>query len=398
MYLDQHLSIVRMTSLEQANSRLVARLDVLEQMAALLSASKIAAGIQRLNDRYQCIIAPLISEYYTRVNNDLTTQYYRALVSENILPRLDQIFGDLSVVFEKNNTKKKDTAIERLAQQYEHSKIELPIGLTINRTDICPSCNATGVGGRGTMVLYTEDSEMRCEKCGHIEGIAGTIFDDNQCYSHDNKSVSLNHKRHDPNVHCTKWLYQLQAKETKVISPETIAILDARAVREFTRGGVLRSMHTLTCRQIRGWLKEMRMAKLNNHIPLLRKLITGLHGEAISPPSLTVDEEMRVLFDFAMIVEIFDSISKRKDVLARFQKSRIHNKLYYPYMLLKILSHHLRNDPRLKKLVEGIHFQSSSTIIKDDYIWAQICTVLQERGKKYVYTPTDRGALLAGFV
>jgi hypothetical protein len=455
-----------MSSLEQTNSRMMSKIDTLDQLSEILEDAKIRANVTRLGTRYQCTIAPIISEYYAQRHDDaLTVQYYKKLSSENIVARLDQLFSELSIVMERNREKKtinnggpglivatrgrpkggsktaaavvsalggntvrevkplnatsaaivnmvekaeaaaiekqKQAMIERLATQYVTFNVELPNYLTINRTDMCPSGCIGGQGGattaRGTMILYPEDSELRCEKCGHVETIAGTIFDDNQCYSHDNKSVSLNHKRHDPNLHCTKWLYQLQAKETKNISASIIAAIDARAIKEYTINGVLRPMTNLSCRRIRTWLKEMRLAKLNNHIPLLRRLVTGLHGEAVVPPTLTVDEEMKILQDFALIVAIFDEISKKKDVLARFQKNKIHNKLYYPYMLMKILAHHLAGDSRYIKLIEGIHLQSVSTIIKDDYIWKQICVVLQERGKKYVYSPTDRGAMLAVF-
>lgn len=357
----------------------------------------------------------------------IISQYYQFIVSEGIVDQIDRIYAQLLVSIEKLKQDKKfgvfiankstnksqilkreycgvfdDTAfsqyltdhtlmhmnfietISRFLSLYDDNKFQLP-QLEYHENDKCSQCG-------NLMTLFPEESEMRCDRCGCIEPLYGTLFEDVQCYNQ--QILCVKHKKHNPNNHCIKWLHQLQAKESKVFAPAMIDIINARAVREFTREGVLRSMVDVKCRRVRVWLKETRLAKLNNHAPLVRKIITGLNGPAISPPQLTCEEEQKLLIAFSMAIEIFEVISRRDDVLRLFNKTAIHNKIYYPFFLLKLLLYYLRNDSRLHGLIECIHLQSSSTLYKDDILWSLICAEMINRGKKIKYEPTDRTILI----
>jgi hypothetical protein len=302
--------------------------------------------------------------------------------SEELTPFDDEVFSQhlntqvlLRMTFKET--------VSKYMTLYEDNKLDLPAQVQKNQ-DICPECSKA-------LELFADDSEKRCIGCGYSEQLVGTLFDDNQFYNQ--QITCTKHKKHNPNNHCAKWLYQLQAKETKNITAKSIETLNQKAVKEYTRGGVKRSMNDLKCRQIRFWLKETKLAKLNNHAPLLRKIITGLNGDPIVPPQLTPEEEMKILADFSLAIEIFEVLSKKEEVLRLFNKPAIRNKLYYPFFLLKILLKHLRGDPRLPKLIECIHLQSSVTLTKDDHLWKMICTEMRKRGKKYNYEPTDRTIL-----
>jgi hypothetical protein len=390
---------------------------------------RILCRIHSLQERYFEIASPILSEYYDLhtlrqcAGKSNTSEFYHLLTSDNLTDKMEQLYGELQTVISElksydnfvNIPKEKINAnilfshqqnvsmweneslfqgisdqlfsklsftetIKEFSSIYEENRPDLP-GLTIKNNDSCPQC-------KENLVLFPDDSEKRCEKCGYIDSLPGTLFEDSQFYNQ--QIPCAKHKKHSFGVHCAKWLYQIQSKENKIIPPNAIEILNQRAIKEYTRMGTKRSMADMKCRQIRAWLKTANLAKLNNHAPLIRKIITGLNGDPVSPPQLSVEEEQKILSDFDAAIKAFDKLSKREEVLRIFNKSAIRNKLYYPFFLLKILIHKFKNDYRLYGLIECIHFQSTSTLTKDDLLWQKICT---EMGG-YTYEPTDRTMLV----
>jgi ribosomal protein S27AE len=386
------------------------------------------SNVFSLQERYFDIVSPILSQYYSVEGNYESNTFYQLLISENITDRMDRLQGNIrSIVSSFENYSNFYTTINKIKgintivlknhklddmspfydaedsvfqginnqilakltcqntfrkflSLYEENKPDLP-NLQTKNHDVCPECEET-------LVLFSEESEKRCDKCGYIENLPGTLFEDSQFYNQ--QITCAKHKKHNPSAHCAKWLYQIQAKENKTISPEAIEKINQKAVKDYTRMGVKRSMNDMKCRQVRQWLKIVRLPKLNNHAPLIRKMITGLNGNPISPPQLSSEEEQQVLCDFSMAVEVFEKLSKREDVLRIFNKSVISNKLYYPFFLLKILAHRLKGNPKLPKLIECIHLQSSTTLTKDDRLWKKMC---KEMGG-YKYEPTDRTMLI----
>ena len=149
-------------------------------------------------------------------------------------------------------------------------------------------------------------------------------------------------------------------------------------------------MSNMKCKQIREWLKDYKLTtKWNDHAPLIRKVITSLHGESITPPQLTKEEEEEILIDFSYDMQLYEELSKQNDILHLIDKDKIKNKPYYPFGLLKVLCRILKDDRRLKGLIECIHFQSNQTNVKNDKIHKIICQI---RGKKY--EPTDKTILI----
>jgi Poxvirus Late Transcription Factor VLTF3 like len=384
-------------------------------------------NVRALKRKYCNVVTPILSDYYSsnsiESQTHATSLYFEFLISQNILGETDCAMSRLEAVvetlesgpgFEEWCKASGDRGVcdvggpvvedSPFARQevvlsirgsgtfasvvgkyigiYRNNCIALP-PTPANSGRMCPFC-------REVLALFPDDSEMRCEKCGYVETLWGTLFDDSQIFNQ--QITCTKHKKHSPNAHCMKWLNQLQAKENKTIPQKAIDILNHEAVSKYTCNGVRRSMDDLKCWQIRAWLKEkgQGLSKLNNHAPLLRKIITGLNGRAISPPQLKPEEEQLVAADFARIVVIFERISKRPEVLRLLKKTSISNKLYYPFFLLKILTKHLRRDPRLRGLIECIHLQSAATLTKDDLLWREICREL----KDYKYEPTDRTMLI----
>jgi uncharacterized protein YbaR (Trm112 family) len=370
--------------------------------------------IRILQSRYQATVTPLLHEYYVCKEAKYDAgKFYQFLISENIVGKMNEIKSMLFIVVtfleeagfqnwnstlsSKQNFDEKTgyrclseqtltkltfrEMIQKLSSMYDENRPDLP-AQTLKSASICPDC-------KEPLSLFSEDSEKRCEKCGLIETLSGTLFEDSQFYNQ--QITCTKHKKHNPVAHSAKWIYQLQAKETKVISKEAIEILNRRAIKEYTRSGIKRSMVGMKCKQVRGWLKTAGLAKLNNHAPLIRKIITGLNGEPVCPPQLTSEEEQLILNDFKQAIDSFEKVTKTEDILRIVGKSEIRNKVYYPYFILKILMCRFKRDPRLQGLVEVCHLQSSSTLTKDDLLWKKMCEDMPEG---YEYEPTDRTMLI----
>lgn len=239
------------------------------------------------------------------------------------------------------------------------------------------------------MIMDSITSYKICESCGCQIYMPGTVFDDTQFYNQNGQLAKG--KKYDSDRHCLRWIEQIQAIEDMSGSAlnDVIEKLDKRAIKEYTKNGILRSMKNMKCNQIREWLKDYGLTtKWNDHTPLLRKIITGLHGEAVVPPQLTKEEQERVLADFTEDMNLYEKLCKDKNILELIDRDKVKNRPYYPFGLYKSLARNLEGDPRLPALIESIHFQSNQTIIKNDKIYKIIC---EKRKKKY--TPTDKTIL-----
>lgn len=349
---------------------------------------------------------------------NLYTSYNTFVMSENILDKMDHIMNkinDIVKVFHKTkafrdfissptqvdslddlayklmmlsdveNTKSYTdffTVFQRYLDEYDQNKLVLTIKKDI--TNIC-SCG-------GLMTILPDTSELRCEECGMMITLEGTVFEDSQFYTQQGQCTK--HKKYDAKRHCKKWLDQIQAKENKSFPQELIDALNARARMYYMRNGKLRSMSRMKCSQIREWLKDEGETDYNPHAPLLRKMITSENGNAVIPPQLKYDEEQRILVLFSQAMDVYDQIMEEK--LTLVTNNRRPNKPYYPYVLFKILHIVLKNNVRLNGLIECIHLQSDGTLKNHDTIWRKICDEMTDE-KDFVYKPTDRTILLDVF-
>jgi hypothetical protein len=333
----------------------------------------------------------ILCDYFSEKNVKNNERYYSFLISNNLLDQMetikqniDKIVVDLEVLSGfKSFAKKKNfhmcksfyDVLDSGISDYDDNLPELP-SQTLKNDDLCPHCG-------GTLVLFPEESEKQCDDCGFVEELKGTLFEDSQFYNQ--QITCVKHKKHNPNQHCWKWLCQIQGKENRAISQRHVEMINQCAVKEYTRAGIKRDMGNMKCSQVRNWLKDLHLSRLNNHAPLVRKIITGLNGEPILPPQLSAEEEQIILNDFDEVIKIFADISRDRRVLAIFNKTTIKNNLYYPFFILKIMMFRMKGDGRLPALVECIHLQSAATLIKDDLLWKIMCEYMPE----YVYEPTN---------
>ncbi len=270
-----------------------------------------------------------------------------------------------------------------IEDKYHAIEISFPPRPKENK-ELCPECETM-------LIVDPFNSELHCQRCGYSDSLSGVVFEESQLYSQ--QSSTSKHKNYKFNSHCEKWLNQIQARENRVIPEEVLEKVNAMAKREYTRSGVLRSMRDMKCREIRRWFKQLGLTKYNNNSALVRRYITGMNGEAVIPPQLTPEETHDILFDFSQAMEIYESFDKEQQTLATIGKTKVGNKPYYPYGLMKILIMRLKRGPRLDGLLECIHLQTETTLRKHDKVWKEICN----RVPNFIYVPTNKALLSANY-
>lgn len=214
------------------------------------------------------------------------------------------------------------------------------------------------------MQVIAGSSEMVCSHCGYIYELKGTVFDDNQFYSQE--GTRYKHAGYEPSKHCKCWLERIQARETNTITNTQLSKIEAC----IKRNGIT-NKKKLTIEQLRQFLKDSGLTELNEHVALIKKLITG-----ITPPQLTYSETHDITNSFSKSVKAYNIIRPKT-------KS---NLLFYPFLLWKLIEMHVSNYVKKKSLLSFIHLQGTQTLVQNDQIWAQICKV----SPGFIYIPTDR--------
>jgi hypothetical protein len=214
------------------------------------------------------------------------------------------------------------------------------------------------------MSIIPNSSELMCNACGYLYQLTGTVFDDNQFYNQE--SSRYKHARYEPSKHCKCWLERIQAKENNNITNEQIEKIENCIKRDNIKNKKL-----ITIEQFRRYLKNCNLSELNEHIALIRKLITG-----ISPPTLTYSETQDITNAFSKAVKAYNIIKPKI-------KS---NMIFYPYLLRKLIELNIEDHNKKKELLSCIHLQGSTTLSQNDLTWFKICELIP----KFKYIPTNR--------
>ncbi len=226
------------------------------------------------------------------------------------------------------------------------------------KIDKCKSCGSN-------LELDIDTNEIICLSCGYME-IASTedteyksLSDGKPIKSSDYQSLS----------HTIKWLKQLQAKEKKTIPNE----VSNEVLKELESNRIYGD--NITTEELRNILKRLKYSNWNKHIPLIKKIITG-----IEPATLTDSEETQV------INYLFKSITILSEL-----KNTIQASSSGPYFIYKIIEQILPDtDDRKIRLLSSIHLQENKTLIKNDKIWEEICLKINEINPNiaFKYIPT----------
>jgi hypothetical protein len=370
----------------------------------------IALELEELSNDYEMGSIKILSDYFLLMNNyrnlaivdDLNKKKYMAckdqyfnqyqifIKKENFISKISRYFNILknittimSDVISSNkkygnkyntivgntimsNSAMRDTmsSIKKLFIAYENSTINSSVSNNIYNK--CNTCNSE-------MKIISNLSEITCTICGITENLYGTVFEDEQFYYQEGRRSK--HGSYDPSKHCKFWLERIQAKESKEI-PDTII----NSIKEYLNTNNIRNKEDITCREIRKYLSHTRNSSYNEHIPLIRKIITG---EA--PEQLTDKELQLITIYFDKVIRIYEEIKPNEKT----------NVPYHPYLIYKIIEHILSSKTqlftqkkRMHNILSYIHLQSRVTLIENDNTWREISKFIPE----IKYKPTDRNS------
>jgi len=214
------------------------------------------------------------------------------------------------------------------------------------------------------MIIQSNTSELLCIRCGYTVYLIGSVTEENQLFAQEGNRVS--HGSYDPARHCKFWIERIQAKESTIIPEEYI-----EKIRKSIKKDRIDNLKSISVKQFRAYLKQNNLSKLNDHIPLIKKIITGY-----IPPQLTYNEH-QLLFIY------FDKATKTYE---RIKPSNKKNSLYYPFLIYKILDIIIKDEQKKKNLLSCIHLQSYDTLIDNDRIWNLIC----QQNSCFEYRATDK--------
>jgi hypothetical protein len=128
------------------------------------------------------------------------------------------------------------------------------------------------------MTIQSNTSELLCIKCGYVHTLIGSVFEDSQFFNQEGNRYK--HGSYDPNRHCKFWIERIQAKENTIIDKSYIEKIEKCIKRD-----KIENIKNISVKQFRLYLKQTNLSKLNDHIPLIKKIITGY-----IPPQLNHNE------------------------------------------------------------------------------------------------------------
>lgn len=337
------------STVENINSNIENAFSILNEL--YIATNSDSSELQELRRNYTAATCSILSDYFTasshvdktRAHNNYVAAYY----SINLVNSLQRIFKKLSTY------------------NISHPGFSLFPKIVIDETfkqtssDVCKACN----------ILYDieeRDASFTCKNCGGTERLVGVVFEDDQFYYQEGQRTK--HGKYDPIKHAKFHVDHILAKETTEIPDKVID-----AVKLCIKQDKL-WLSNVDCATIRSYLKKNRMSLYNNHVALIRKIITG-----VEPPHLTDHEINLVYLHFSNVIQIFNKIKPA-------EKS---NCPYHPFFIYKIIEQILRkksDDERRKQILSSIHLQSRDTLIENDKVWFEICTHIPE----FTRISTDR--------
>jgi hypothetical protein len=372
-------------TIETTNNNIVIKLTALNDLAKLLRSTNIeiptrtSTQLETISEEYEMGSIIILSEYFMASSahkheidcnekdrsllkkNMYFNKYQSFIRNESFISKMDKIFTIL-----KKSIHDSKLAADKQFIHTTYAIIKIYNNSTVNKNikevvyENCTDCNTK-------MEIDSIASELYCKNCGMCQDLYGTVFEDDQFYCQEGQRTK--HATYDPAKHCRFWVERIQARETTEI-PESVL----QRIRECITCDKITNKNRITCIQIRRYLRRTHNTKYNEHVPLIRKLITS-----IIPPQLNDHEMQLINIYFDKVIHIFDEIKPPEKT----------NCPYHPYFIYKIIEQILKNNThRIRKgqILACIHLQSCSTLVTNDQLWAPIC----DRIPEFSYIPTDR--------
>lgn len=378
------------STIESTNNNILTKLKALKKLSEELEERSVDIGerlcnqIYSLEEEYELGSINILSDYFLTVRNfklndsskeskkkfnedkELYFNKYQSFIrKENFTSKMDRIFKKIKKIIKSNENHIKlfsneESNVFDFIKMYERSTVNKKIKEISYES--CEKCE-------NKMKVVPNNSELICESCGITKKLYGTVFEDDQFYYQEGQRTK--HGNYDPTKHCRIWVDRIQARETTEIPIKIIEKIKKCIIRD-----KIRDIKRISCSHIRKYLQQIHNSRYNEHIPLIRKLITG-----DVPPQLSDHEVQLINIYFDKVIRIFDEVKPKGKT----------NCPYHPFFIYKIIEQIIK-DPNQKRrklqILSCIHLQSRETLVSNDLIWKPICARISE----FNYIPTDRNS------
>lgn len=338
--------------------------------------------VNDLHSDYQMNSVGLLAQYYNNENVDL--EFTNMILINQFTSRITDIINVTKTLYMNVALKTNigPITVKKIDMLLANAK-SVEIILDQNENNF-QECNC------GTIMSIKDCAEMKCNDCGKIRVLRGTVFEKYQLGLPDDDKPS-NNSGYTSNKHYKYWSEKTLAEEQIELSEEVENTIEkALNQKKYKRNKLLYS----NMRQI---LKEQHLTKYNQHIPFLMKKFGGP-----SPPVYSFNEKKKNSI-------IFDKIIAIHDILKDDDRN---NRRYYPYFILKaaetqfhILPTDSTNEKNYKleklRIALFIHLQNSNTVKKHDIKYKEICEYHKlhyPNETPLIYQPTDRAYINEGIL
>lgn len=375
--------------MEQLVQQILLKFDIVKEVINKINKSfndtkDLFYEFDEIETKFVLSIGPIYILYFKELNK-LHTQSNipQSIIAEDFSNELNRLINKILVILKNNNIdmidnilvkrnkgKKKDIIIDlqylfnifpwKLSVKDNHIQ-----NINYNKCSLCANI----------MTIDSNKSELRCDYCGMIRELIGTVFDDSQFYSQEGQKAKSG--TFNPNRHFQFWWSHILAKEPEEElgdKKDPNNMYGEKVIKQI-KNIIKRDrkiLQLLTVNDIRLILREIGKTDLNKNVPLILKKITG-----IGPPNIPDNITIKVENLFTKAIEIGEKNRHNKRI----------NRNYYPYYIYRIIEAITTDkDTEIRRVLYYIYIQSKETVESDDLDWECICKELKE----IKYKPTDR--------
>jgi hypothetical protein len=309
--------------------------------------------LKSIEINYQLEISLILDDYYnsSKEKKEVSKQYYLKIYNINIHGDLQEIVHNIKKHLNKVGDNDLINKINKDFQKFNSYKIHYNI--TKHEYSKCHCGN--------DFTIRSKQSQFKCDDCGSLTTIRGTVFEDNQFYSQDLKKSK--HGLYRKDKFAEKWINKVQGKyELKNINFETILFIRSKFAE------VNKDPAKLSCADYRKFFADYKLTYYNDYAPYVKKLVSG-----VQPIEFYKEEEDFLMEYLPFFIDIFNIIKEPSR-----KKS-----LYTPYFIYKLYDGKYPESQHKRDMIDAIHLQSDDTLAKNDITWSIMCKKAGDEWKSF---------------